>query len=194
MYSKYQPLLKFIGKEIVLMNKRYRILGVYDDTFSLYFVCYDGSNDYFTLNAFFYYGNFYDTDELVNIATPEKCVEIMKAEESSLDIFIEDGIIYAKVVYADNGYLGIIHYKDKEIKLDMDVIKTYDGKTGDYKYDEPMFDIHITDKNYINFVRNIKKAYFDIEQKYINNKLTPKQSRAFEEIFVYEGTLKKEKV
>lgn len=188
----YKPLTDFVGKEIIILNKRYRILGIFDDDVTLSFVCYDGDEEYIMVNSFFYIGVFSDENKLANTALPEKCIDLMREHDPDIYAYIKDGVIYSMDMYPNPEPIGYIHYNNKEIRLDYDILTTYNCKTNEFEYVEPMFNLKLTDKSYVKLIVKIKKAYYDLTMKYLDNKMTKKQAKAFNEMYLYSTELNKD--
>ena len=189
----YQPLLKFVGKEVILINKRYRIVGIFDDNYTLYFICYDGYKEYIILNSFFYYGLFHNDNELANLATPEKCMELINDSEETIYTYISDGILYGFDLHLQPEEMGYIFYNDKEIRLNTDIIVGYNHKSGEFVYEEPMFGVKLSNKNFVRLKADIKKAFYDLTEKYLTDKLSKKQAQAFKEVYIYSSEITKDK-
>ena len=166
--NKYKTLLNNIGKEVILLNERYRVIGIYDDCYSMYYICYNGKDDAITLNVFFLYGIFRDEEELKDIATVDNCIENIYKDNESVFYWVEDGVLYAKELFSKPYELRYIFNNNKYYRFNREINIVYDHKNEKFKYE-------------------IKKSYIELAEQYLNNQLSDKVLEAFNEDFVCIG-------
>ena len=182
---KYKSLLKNIGREMVVLNTRYRVLGIYDDSYSIYYIAYDGKDEIFT-PCIFHYGAEYKSDEqLASIATPEKCMEKIGVISDTVYSFIKDGVIYAKELYSEPYELGYIFYDNNEYRFETEINITYNHKTEEFEYTNPIYKLHLHHGNYVVLKNMVKKAYVELTKRFLNKEMSDKEAEEFVLEFVY---------
>lgn len=185
--SKYKTLLKNIGKEVIILNDRYRVIGIYDDCFSVYYICYNGKDEAITLNVFFLYGIFRDENELKDIATIESCIENIYKDDESIFYWVENNVLYAKELFTKPYKLRYIFNGNKYYRFEKELNIVYDYKKEEFKYVDVRYGWKFLEKDYIKLKQKIKKSYIELAEKYLNSQLSDKVLEAFNEDFVCIG-------
>lgn len=185
--NKYKTLLKNIGKEVILLNERYRVIGIYDDCFSMYYICYNGKDEAITLNVFFLYGIFRDDETLKDIATVDNCIENIYKDDESIFYWVEDDVLYAKELFSKPYKLRYIFNGNKYYRFDRDINIVYDHKKEEFKYVDTRYGWKFLEPSYIKLKQRIKKSYIELAEQYLNSQLSDKVLEAFNEDFVCIG-------
>ena len=191
--TNYKSLLKNIGRELVVLNTRFRVVGIYDDSYSVYYIAYDGKNEIFTPCVFHYQADYKSDEKLANIATPEKCMEKISIISDTAYCYIKDGVIYAKELYSEPYELGYIFYNGNEYRFETEININYNHKTNEFEYTNPIYKLYLHNKNYAQLKSNIKKAYVNLTQRFMDKKLSDKEAEEFVTEFVYAKEYKEKK-
>lgn len=191
--TKYKSLLKNMGKEVVVLNKRYRIVGIYEDSYSIYYIAFDGKKEVFTPCVFHYSGEYKKDNILTDTATASNCLNQIYKDSSSVYCYVKDDVVYAKELYPEPYILGYIFYDGCEYRFETEINITYNHKINQFEYTNPIYGLHLHNENYAKLKSDIKKAYVELTKRFLNKELNDKQSLEFADEFIYLKEPMKEK-
>jgi len=181
-------ILNNIGNEIDYFDTRYKIVGAYNDSFSYWYIFYSGKEvlfvNLYALNIPIITGE----DKILKDFNIDEVIEAILDDEVYDEnnlIDVQNNIILMKNIFDKQYYLSYIHHNNKELKFDKKIKIKYDTKSNKFTYKDKVYPLDIAHSNYVQFVKEIKKSYLDLYQKFLDGNLSETEQQQFEKDFIY---------